>query len=144
MASKRNLKFSYSKNSNNNQDIFSEVGKRNCYGEWETPTVSAFNQLFSGHSILNGHQAKFDKNSSYMCETCQVLEDVDHFLFHCEKFKTERDRMERTVENVLFRKICTDIICIDLRLLGGNDENLIRNAQNNLIVAPDGIYQVLK
>ena len=79
-----------------------------------------------------------------MCETCQVLEDVDHVLFHCEKYKTERDRMERIVENVLFRKGCTDIICIDLRLLGGNDKNLIRNAQNNLIVAPDGIHQVLK
>ena len=44
-----------------------------------------------------------------------MLETVDHFLFHCEKYKTERDRMERTVENVLFREGCTDITCIDLR-----------------------------
>ena len=58
-----------------------------------------------------------------------MLEDLDHFLFHCEKYKTKRDRMERTVENVLFREGCTDITCIDLRLFGGNNENLIRNAQ---------------
>ena len=70
-----------------------------------------------------------------MCETCQVLEDVDHFLFHCEKYKTERDRMEQTVENVLFR----EGHYIDLRLLllgqGGNDENHSRNAQNDFIGA---------
>ena len=135
MTSKWNLKFSCSENSNNIQDIFSEVGKRNCYGEWDRPAFSTLNQLLSGHSILNGHRAKFDKNISYMCESCQVLETVDHFLFHCEKYKTERDRMERTVENVLFREGCTDITCIDLRLLGGNDENLSRNAQNDVIAA---------
>ena len=60
-----------------------------------------------------------------------MLVDVDHFLFHCEKYKTERDRMERTVENVLFGEGCTGITCIDLRLLGGNDDNLSRNAQND-------------
>ena len=135
MTSKWNLKFSCSENSNNIQDIFSEVGKRNCYGEWDRPAFSALNQLLSWHSILNGHRAKFDKNISYMCDTCQVMETVDHFLFHCEKYKTERDRMEQTVENVLFREGCTDITFIDLRLLGGNDENLSRNAQNDVIAA---------
>ena len=57
------------------------------------------------------------------------------YLFDCEKYKTERDKMERTVKNVLFREGCTDITCIDLRLLEGNDENLSRNAQNDVIAA---------
>ena len=37
-------------------------------------------------------QFEFDKNISYMCETCQVLETVDHFLFHCEKYRMEIQR----------------------------------------------------
>ena len=90
MTSKWKLKFPCSENSSIIQDIFSEVGKRICYGEWDRPTFSALNQLLSGHSILNGHRAKFGKNISYVCEICQVLEDVDHFLFHCEKYKMER------------------------------------------------------
>ena len=50
--------------------MFSEVEKRRGYGEWDKP-FSALNQLFSGHSILNSHQAKVDKNISYICEACQ-------------------------------------------------------------------------
>ena len=64
-----------------------------------------------------------------MCETCQELKDIDHLVFHSGKYRTERDRLDQTVENILFREGCTDITCIDLRLLEENDENLSRNAQ---------------
>ena len=33
------------------------------------------------------------------------------------------------MENILFREGCADITCIDLRLLGENDEHLSWNAQ---------------
>ena len=47
----------------------------------------------------------------------------------------ERDTLERTVEDILFREGCNDITCIDLRLLGGYNENISKNAQNELIAA---------
>ena len=89
--------------------MFSEVGKRNCYGELERPTFSALNQLISGHSILNSHRAKIDKNESNLCETCQEVEDIEQYLFQCAKYSIERDTLERTVEDILFREGCNDI-----------------------------------
>ena len=65
---KWNLQFSCSETAHK---MFSEVEKRRGYGEWDKPTFSALNQLFSGHSILNSHQAKVDKKVSIICETCQ-------------------------------------------------------------------------
>ena len=64
------------------------------------------------------------------------MEDVEHFLFQCAKYSTERDMLERTVEDILFREGCNDITsCIDLRLLGGYNKNISKNAQNELIAA---------
>ena len=39
------------------------------------------------------------------------------------------------MEDILFREGCNDITCIDLRLLGGYNENISKNAQNELIAA---------
>ena len=91
MITKWNLKFSCLETASSIQDVFTEVGKRSCYGEWDRPTFSALNQLLSGHSILNSHRAKIDKNVSSLCETCQEVEDVEHFLFQCAKYSKERD-----------------------------------------------------
>ena len=60
--------------------IFSKVGNRSCYCENDRPTFSIFNQLLSGHFILNSHRAMIDKNVSSMCETCPELEGVDNIL----------------------------------------------------------------
>ena len=79
MITKWNLKFPCSETASSIQDVFSEVGKRSCYGERDRPTFSAMNQLLSGLSILNSHRAKIDKNVSNLCETCQEVEDVEHF-----------------------------------------------------------------
>ena len=114
---------------------FLKLENRSCYGELDRPTFSALSQLLSGHSILNSHMAKIDKNVSNLCETCQEVEDVEHFLFQCVKYSKERDTLERTVEDILFREGCNDITCIDLRLLGGYNENISENAQNELIAA---------
>ena len=110
MITKWNLKFSCFETASSIQDVFSAVGKRSCYGEWDRPTFSALNQLLNGHSILNSHRAKIDKNVSNLCETCQE--------FQCAKYSIERNTLERTVEDILFREGCNVITCIDLRLLG--------------------------
>ena len=92
MTSKWNLKCPCSENSSYIQDIFSEVGKRNCYGKWDRPLFSALNQLLSGHSILNGHWAKFDKNTSYVCvrsARCWRTLIISYFIVS-EKYKMER------------------------------------------------------
>lgn len=39
------------------QEVFTEVSCRNCYGEEDRHCFSAFNQLLTGHSILNNHKA---------------------------------------------------------------------------------------
>ena len=54
-----------------------------------------------------------DKNLSSMCDNCQELEDVDHFVFHRGKYTTERNRLERTVEDTLCREGCNDVTCIE-------------------------------
>ena len=67
MITKWNLKCSCWETASSIQDVFSEVGKRSCYGELDRTTFSALNQLISGHSILNSHRAKIDKNT-IMCQ----------------------------------------------------------------------------
>ena len=135
MVTKWNRKYACSETVSSIQDIFYEVRKRNCYGERDRPTFAALNQLLSGHSILNSHRAKIDKNFSSICDSCQELEDVDHFVFHCGKYTTERNRLERTVEDILWREGCNDVTSIDLKLLGGYNENVSSNGQNELIAA---------
>ena len=135
MVTKWNRKYACSETVSSIQDIFYEVGKRNCYGERDRPTFAALNQLLSGHSILNSHRAKIDKNFSSIFDNCQELEDVDHFVFHCGKYTTERNRLERTVEDILWREGCNDVTCIDLKLLRGYNENVSSNGQNELIAA---------
>ena len=43
------------------QETFTEVGKRNFYGEGDILTFSLVNQLLSSHTQLNNHKAKIDK-----------------------------------------------------------------------------------
>ena len=73
------------------QELFTDVGKRNCYGEGDRLTFLIINQLLSvsGHTQLNSHRAKIDKNVSQMCTICKIPDDTEHFLFHCDIYKEE-------------------------------------------------------
>ena len=84
------------------QETFTEVGKRNCYGEGDKLTLSFVNQLLSSNTQLNSHRAKIDKTVSQMCTVCKVPEDTEHFLFHCDAYKEERDCVEKSVKEVLY------------------------------------------
>ena len=44
------------------QDVFTEVGCRNCFGEKDRHTFSILNQLLTCHTLLNQHRAKVNKN----------------------------------------------------------------------------------
>ena len=65
-------KFDLTEKAEKMQEIFTEVGKRNCYGERDRLTFSVVNQSLSGHAHLNGHRAKIDKTVSQMCTVCKV------------------------------------------------------------------------
>ena len=86
MLNKWKLKYSCSEKTTSIQDIYTEVGKRNCHGEEDRGTFAVMNQLLSGHTLLNSHRAKIKSNKSELCETCSETEDTNHFLFHCQKF----------------------------------------------------------
>ena len=74
------------------QEVFTDVGKRNCFGEEDRHNFSMLNQLLSGHTLLNQHRARIDDNVSEMCTVCLLLEDPDHFLFFCKAYDEERGK----------------------------------------------------
>ena len=47
-------------------------------------TFSHLNQLISGHSKLNNHQSKINKEISNLCDMCNIPEDLNHYLFECK------------------------------------------------------------
>ena len=51
------------------QEVFTDVGKRNCIGEEDRHNFSMLNQLLSGHTLLNQHRARLDDYVSemYVC-----------------------------------------------------------------------------
>ena len=89
---KRNLKdkwkrkFELSDKACRVQEVFTDVGKRNCIGEEDRHNFSMLNQLLSGHTLLNQHRARLDENVSEMCPVCLSREDPEHFLFYCKAY----------------------------------------------------------
>ena len=53
------------------------------------------NQLLSGHALLNSHRAKINRTVSESCDTCQIKEYTEHYLYHCDKYQTERNKLEK-------------------------------------------------
>ena len=135
MAIKWKLKYSYSDKTTHIQDIYTEVGKRNCHGEEDRRTFSILNQILSGHTLLNHHQAKINKTVSELCEACDETEDTEHFLFRCRKYKEEREQLENRVEGILNGSGLNEVTDINLSVLVGVVENANRDTQNELIGA---------
>ena len=90
MKEKWQRKYVLSEKTETIQEVFTEVGKKNCFGEGDRRSFSVLNQLLSGHPRLNNHRAKIDKTASRMCDTCKVPEDIEHYQFHCDAYKEER------------------------------------------------------
>ena len=138
---KRNLKdkwkrkFELSDKACRVQEVFTEVGKRNCIGEEDRHNFSMLNQLLSGHTLLNQHRARLDENVSEMCPVCLSREDPEHFLFYCKAYDEERRKMVEKVEEVLNREGLDSIGDINLRVLTGNIENLSIQGQTDMLSA---------
>ena len=128
-------KFDLSDKAGRVQEVFMDVGKRNCCGEEDRHNFSMLNQLLSGHTILNQHRAKIDDKVSEMCTVCSVREDPDHFLFFCKAYDEERGKMVEAVEEVLNREGLNSIGDINLRVLCGNIENLSIQGQAEMLSA---------
>ena len=62
---KWNRKYSLSEKVDHIQEIYTEVGVRNCYGEKDRHTFSVINQLVSGHTNLNVYKSKLDKKNHH-------------------------------------------------------------------------------
>ena len=116
------------------QDVFTEVGCRNCFGEKNRHTFSILNQLFTGHTLLNQHRAKVNKNVSNLCDTCKVLEDASHFLFTCKAYVDQRNSLEATVDDIVHRGL-DSIGDINFKVLNGAIENISRQGQNDALGA---------
>ena len=97
--------------------MFSEVGKRRCWGEKDRMTFSNLNQLISGHSKLNYHQLKINKDISNLCDICNIPEDLNHYLFGCKKFDAERIELQEKLEEILHREQANHIVNIDMKVL---------------------------
>ena len=65
-------KFELSEKVDQIQEVFSEVGSRNCFGEKDRHNFTMLNQLLSGHTLLNQHRARTDNSVSEMCPVCSV------------------------------------------------------------------------
>ena len=72
MAEQWQRKLTCSEHSSHIQEIYAEVGKRNCYGEKDRGTFSVLNQLLSGHTLWTSHRAKINRTVLELCETCQI------------------------------------------------------------------------
>ena len=135
MAEKWQRKYTCSEHSSHIQEIFTEVGKRNCYGEKDRGTFSVLNQLLSGHTLLNSHRAKINRTVSELCETCQIKEDTEHYLYYCDKYQTERNKLETTIEDILHREDMKEIQVINLKVMIEAVDKFSREGQNELTEA---------
>ena len=132
---KWNKRFACAKNESFIHEVFAEVGKRRCWGERDRRTFSHLNQLISGHSKLNNHQSKINKEISNLCDMCNIPEDLHHYLFVCKKFDAERIELQKKVEEILHREDANHIGNIDMKVLTGMVEDISREAQHNLVGA---------
>ena len=103
----------------------------------ERETFSLVNNLLSSHTQLNkcSYRSKIDKAVSQMCTVCNVPEDTEHFLFHCDAYKEERDCLEKSVEEVLYREGIFTVCDINLKVISGCIGDISRQGQNDLVGA---------
>ena len=83
------------------------------------------------HEILNAH--KYKKYQEI--QTCQIKEDTEHYLYHCDKYQSERNKLETTIEDILHREDMKEIQVINLKVMIGAADKFSREGQNEIIEA---------
>src|SRR5258706_9659200 len=65
--------------------------------------TSVLTQLRTGHIPLNGHLFRINKADSPHCSHCpNMVEDVPHLLFHCNKYAIQRHRFVMAIKRKAF------------------------------------------
>ena len=81
ITEKWNNRFTLGEETEKVDEFVKQVGKRKCIGEKNRKGFSVLNQLITGHTTLNSHQAKIKTIDNGICEFCKVPETRGHFLF---------------------------------------------------------------
>lgn len=76
-----------------------------------------------------------NKNVSNLCNTCKVPEDTCHFLFACKAYVDQRNSLEATVDDIVYREGLDSIWDINLKVLNGAIENISKQGQNDMLGA---------
>ena len=66
---------------------------------------------------MNSHLAKIKAKDNDICEFCKVKETREHFLYDCDKFQKEREKLQKEVE--VINQEYLDVGSIDLKVLLG-------------------------
>lgn len=64
------------------------------------PSVAAMTQLRSGHAPLNHHLFKYQQHHDPACECDTGVETVDHFLFICPRYTTQRSELIKKLKKL--------------------------------------------
>ena len=70
------------------------VGKNKLWNKGCREGSTLLCQLRSGFNYLNKTQSLYNQLSDNLCEKC-VVEDVNHFIFNCEKYSQHRDNLKQ-------------------------------------------------
>lgn len=105
-------------------------------------------QFLSGHGGYRSYLYRFGLDESPMCPCCNVLENPEHVVFFCPRFKEERERAEETVAqslnvgnivNILIKDercweaICNMVSCIHKQLMLEEERRKIsRNSESEV------------
>ncbi|MBW0476656.1 hypothetical protein O181_016371 [Austropuccinia psidii MF-1] len=60
----------------------------------EKAITSAVNQLYSKHIALDSYLHQIGAQGSPICNDCNQIESVRHFLSHCRRYQAQRKRMK--------------------------------------------------
>ncbi|MBW0466403.1 hypothetical protein O181_006118 [Austropuccinia psidii MF-1] len=60
----------------------------------EKAITSTINQLRSEHVVLNEYLYRIKTRGNPLCDKCNQIESVRHFLSHCKRYKTQRKRIK--------------------------------------------------
>ncbi|MBW0490173.1 hypothetical protein O181_029888 [Austropuccinia psidii MF-1] len=60
----------------------------------EKAVTSTINQLRSEHVVLNKYLHRIGVRGDPLCDVCNQIESVRHFLSHCRRYKTQRKKMK--------------------------------------------------
>ena len=70
--------------------------------------IKTFSRIMSNHYCLKSHLFRINIIDNQMCDCNQSYEDIDHILFHCNKFNDYRERIFNS-SSLLQKKIIISI-----------------------------------